>query len=140
MYVLANIGLFFVFFARVRKKYRTLNRSYRNNLNYAVAQMRPVRNEVVSFSVFFPLLWVVFSFVLWTMRRMRNEKRICSRCQSKMHKMSEKEEDAYLDSTQQVEERLHTRDYDVWVCSCGMVSIENYRGRKYDRYHICSKC
>ncbi len=140
LYILVNIVFFFLALAYIGKKYRTLNKTYKNNLNYAVEKMKLLRNEVAIVAFVLILLWLLYPFVLLAIRRMRNKERICSRCHGKMRKMSEKEEDEYLNSIQQTEENLRSRDYDVWVCTCGMVSIENYCGKKHSKYRVCGKC
>ncbi|MBV8254079.1 MAG: TPM domain-containing protein [Chitinophaga sp.] len=50
------------------------------------------------------------------MQRLRDESYSCPHCNKPMHKLDEKTEDHFLDQAQIIEEKLHSVDYDVWVC------------------------
>ena len=51
------------------------------------------------------------------MRKMRRTPIICDMCRSKMHLLSGKEENKYLQPSQQVEKQLKSVDYDVFLCN-----------------------
>src|SRR5689334_9676776 len=60
-------------------------------------------------------------------RYRRRHQRTCPRCGRKMQRLSEEADDTMLDRGQQVEEKLHSVDYDVWVCQCGESKTISYR-------------
>ena len=70
----------------------------------------------------------------------RNKPMQCPTCKAMMHKLSEEEDNAYLDPAQDLEERLNTVDYDVWVCpECN--TIEKYPFRQQQStYTECPYC
>ena len=70
----------------------------------------------------------------------RNKRRRCPRCNKKMKKMSEAEDNRYLTEAQDLEERLQSVDYDVWVCgNCGMVETLSFVN-KATVYSQCDLC
>ena len=109
--------------------------------NYAQClEMRGWKSGVVSSSLLFPvpmLLFLIFYFI--TIVRLRNKSIGCSNCGHKMHKLSEKKENAYLNTAQQSEERVRSIDYDVWLCdNCKNKEILAYT--KPSRYKECPHC
>ena len=73
-----------------------------------------------------------------TYNDIRKEKIKCT-CGDNMRLLSEEEEDRYLTNTQQLEETLGTRDYDVWLCEkCDRMIIYSYE--ESDTYEECPKC
>lgn len=79
---------------------------------------------------------LTFLFFKW--RRLKP--RICPNDGTRMMRMRENMDDALLESGQQVEERLKSRDYDVWVCSkCDHITIEAYK-RWFSRMGACRSC
>lgn len=85
-------------------------------------------------AIIFPLLG------MWLSRRYRNKRIICDVCGAKMRKLSETDDNAYLDSGQDLEERLNTIDYDVWLCDkCGAVKRYAYK-QDQTRYKECPNC
>lgn len=66
--------------------------------------------------------------------------RKCSMCGREMRRLGEDEEDAFLSSDQQFEERLGGLDYKVWRCeTCGVSHVE--RGvRWFSGYEDCPRC
>lgn len=109
--------------------------------NYAkYIQMSSVTGLVIACAVFFPVLMLVFLIVFLAYKsRLRNRPLICEKCGHKMHKLSEKEEDTYLNKSQQEEETLKSVDYDVWLCdNCHNLQILPYS--KASRYSECPYC
>jgi uncharacterized protein len=87
----------------------------------------------------FPLVFYFF-YHLARKRRYRNYPRKCEQCQGKMEKLSEKKEDEYLSKRQQLEESIHSIDYDVWKCvSCNAIATWNYPSKK-TKYTACPSC
>ncbi len=71
----------------------------------------------------------------------RASPRDCPECGGQMRRLSETEDDAYLEPTQIKEEELKAEDYDVHVCSaCGASTVEKFRGNRYDLYTTCPIC
>ena len=74
------------------------------------------------------------------LKRSRNKKRICPNCHAKMHKLSEEEDNKYLTPAQDLEEKLNSVDYDVWVCDkCGEVDVFPFIN-KNTQYKECPVC
>ena len=95
------------------------------------------------------LLFAIFSLGLglipyWLSRRKykkaRNNPMQCPACKGKMTKLSEEEDNNLLSPAQDLEERLNSVDYDVWVCDdCG--TVERYAfPNKYSKYEVCPHC
>ena len=70
----------------------------------------------------------------------RNTPLDCPACKSKMKKLNEEEDNNLLSPSQDLEERLNSVDYDVWVCpDCG--TVERYAfPNKYTQYEECPHC
>lgn len=84
------------------------------------------------------LVWSLWAW--WRYRRNRNHSRKCCRCGSKMEKLDEEADNAYLQPWEDLEERLGTVDYDVWRCgNCGEVERFGFN-EKQDKYTACPKC
>ena len=73
-------------------------------------------------------------------KRKRNGTHKCSCCGAKMKKLSEEEDNTKLTPSQDLEERLDTVDYDVWVCpDCG--AVDRYAFKKdQKKYTECPNC
>ncbi|MCH5225885.1 MAG: TPM domain-containing protein [Muribaculaceae bacterium] len=95
------------------------------------------------------LLLAVFSLGLglipfWLSRRKYNKARnnpiMCPTCRTPMHKLNEEEDNRYLSPSQDLEERLNSVDYDVWVCpECS--TVERYAfPNKFTNYTECPHC
>ena len=70
----------------------------------------------------------------------RNKPRICPTDGSKMRRVQELEDDAYLQQGEKIEEKLKSVDYDVWLCdSCDHRRIEAYRNW-FTTYGACRTC
>lgn len=71
----------------------------------------------------------------------RTSPRTCPECGNIMNKLSEKEDNKYLNGIQNAEEKVRSYDYDVWLCSsCPNKTIEQFRDRNYSFYTVCSNC
>lgn len=70
----------------------------------------------------------------------RNKPRVCKNCGKKMTKLDEVTDNQYLDPGQDLEERLGSVDYDVWLCpDCGETDIEPYVNAT-SSYQVCPRC
>ncbi len=70
----------------------------------------------------------------------RNTPRISAKTGLTMHKLSEEEDNNYLEKGQIAEENVKSVDYDVWVSGEeGDVLIQKYK-RWFSKYNSCPKC
>lgn len=73
-------------------------------------------------------------------RHRRNRPRRCAACGRTMRRLDEAADDALLAQGQQVEERVKSVDWDVWVCDgCGAHAPERYP-RWFTSYRDCPSC
>jgi uncharacterized protein len=95
---------------------------------------------VIVCAVIFPILMVLFLIIyLIMMNKLRKKPVDCSVCGHKMHRLNESEDNNYLTKAQDIEEKVRSVDYDVWLCSnCGNNEILAYD--KYSRYTVCPYC
>lgn len=70
----------------------------------------------------------------------RNKPIECPNCRNMMHKLNEEEDNYYLNPAQDLEEKLDTVDYDVWLCDkCGTVERYPFRTNQM-KYEECPNC
>lgn len=89
----------------------------------------------------FPIPFFIYFFIhLYRKRYYRNYPRPCNVCNAPMRKLGEKEDDQYLSESAQMEEKLKSGDYDVWLCtSCGATELWFYKN-SWSKYEDCPKC
>jgi uncharacterized protein len=69
-----------------------------------------------------PVIAALPLFIL--LKYWRNSRRVCRNCGAKMKKLDEKHDNDYLTPSQDLEERIGSVDYDVWLCpDCGETDI-----------------
>ena len=73
-------------------------------------------------------------------RYRRRRPRNCPRGHGKMIRLDETADDAHLDSGQQLEERLESVDYDVWLCPTCQYSLVIPHKAWFSRYSVCKSC
>jgi uncharacterized protein len=103
---------------------------------------RSVRRVYSAFFIFlFPIPYLALYFYLRRhLRYLREHPRYSTTTGKLMHKLSEKEDDAFLDSGQVTEEEIGSVDYDVWVTDEeDDVLILRY-ARRFSKYSACPKC
>jgi len=64
-----------------------------------------------------PWLWSYYKKFSVQIDQLRNDPYNCETCGGPMWKLTEAEDDGYLEKGQVVEERLLSKDYDVWECT-----------------------
>jgi uncharacterized protein len=70
----------------------------------------------------------------------RHRSRQCPTCQTELRRLSEREDDQYLDPGERREESLKSVDYDVWLCpTCGYHTTLSYNSL-FSRYQSCRQC
>lgn len=83
------------------------------------------------------LMWLP---LVLTMRHIRLKKRRCPNCGHRMHRVDEVHDNDYLTPAQDMEERLNSVDYDVWLCpECGETDILPYVNNTKS-YTVCPDC
>jgi uncharacterized protein len=74
-----------------------------------------------------------------TLRALRDAPRKCE-CGKTMQRVSEREDDAYLEKGNVAEEDIQSMDYDVWKCACGRSMTEAYKGNAGSGVMACPVC
>ena len=83
---------------------------------------------------------IPFGLLSWKMYRVRRHKRVCSHCGTRMKLIDEVHDNDYLSPSQDLEERLNSIDYDVWLCpQCGEKDVVPYVNRS-SSYTECPYC
>jgi uncharacterized protein len=86
-----------------------------------------------------PFAFLIFDYIQ-TRKSFRTLPRPCTKCRSKMTRLDEQADDAFLARNQIFEEGLKSVDYDVWACpSCDAVRVEAYPNR-FSKYDACPAC
>lgn len=72
--------------------------------------------------------------------KLRNAPMQCPACRANMNKLNEEEDNNLLSPSQDLEEKINSVDYDVWVCpDCG--TVEKYAfPNKHSIYEECPHC
>lgn len=92
-------------------------------------------------TVFFIGIPIAAAGALYLLRKhWREHSRKCSNCGAKMSKLDEDTDNRYLSRAQDLEERIKSVDYDVWLCpKCGETDIYTFVNPT-SGYRICSNC
>ena len=90
--------------------------------------------------LFLPALLLLLIWVYkWKIARIRKNKIVCH-CGSEMKLLPEAQEDSFLDAIKQLEEKIGSRDYDVWLCKkCKNTIIYPY-DKIFSGYDKCPSC
>lgn len=91
--------------------------------------------------ILFPLPFIaVYVFVRIITEKWRNTPRISEKTGLIMHKLSESEDNKFLEKGQVSEEKVRSVDYDVWISEEeGDILIQSYK-RWFSKYNACPKC
>jgi len=125
------LGAFLINLYEIRKrsdysKYRTFS------------DWRPVFLALSAFGLGIPLIATIP--LILCLNRWRNHTRKCPNCSTVMKKVDEVHDNDYLNPAQDLEERIGSVDYDVWLCpSCGETDILPYTSRT-SPYIECDNC
>jgi len=96
---------------------------------------------------FGPTPWMVLAVGPWMVgmirlvqmhRSARFAPRACECCGFSMVRMTEGER--FLSRRQRIEEKLHARHYDLWVCTCGHREMYVYPGTSGTLFRRCPAC
>lgn len=101
------------------------------------------KSSVVWLCVGILFLPALLLLLIWVYRikikRIRRQNIVCH-CGDKMKRLSESQEDKFLDTVKQLEESLGSRDYDVWLCdTCRNTIIYPY-DKIFSGYDKCPSC
>ncbi|MEK7667514.1 MAG: TPM domain-containing protein [Gemmatimonadota bacterium] len=70
----------------------------------------------------------------------RTRRRRCPKCRTKMDRLNERADDAFLDKAERVEEKLRSVDYDVWKCGACSEAIKIAYSKKWSGVEECPQC
>jgi uncharacterized protein len=79
----------------------------------------------------------------YKLNKLRNGEHYCPNCGTLMNKLDEVRDNDYLTPAQDLEERINTVDYDVWLCpNCGETDIYRYMmgNRAVTECESCHAC
>lgn len=118
----------------------TWQRNHRST-NYgqykAYSSLKPMFLALTFIGAGLPL--IASGLLMWKLHRLRNKPRKCPNCGATMQKMDEEHDNDYLNSAQDLEERIGSVDYDVWRCpSCGETDIEQFV--QSSPFTVCEHC
>ncbi len=84
---------------------------------------------------------IIDFLILWLiLRHIRLRRHDCPNCGTRMHRVDEVHDNDYLTPAQDMEERLNSVDYDVWLCpNCNETDIIPYVNRR-SSYTRCPQC
>jgi len=97
--------------------------------------------KLLIFVFLFPIPYLVLYFVLkGVLHRLRNQRRFSKANGLPMHKLTESEDDTYLEKGQVTEEILGSVDYDVWVTDDGSDVLVLSYAKWFTKYGACPEC
>jgi len=91
--------------------------------------------------ILFPIPFIgIYFWVKYLTEKWRNTPRVSAKTGKIMHKLSEKDDDQFLEKGQIAEEIVKSVDYDVWISEEEEdVLIQKYK-RLFSKYNACPKC
>ncbi len=103
---------------------------------------RHIRYATLLIFVFiFPIPYLLLYFMLkGVLHRLRNQRRFSKVNGMPMRKLSEGEEDTYLEKGQVTEEALGSVDYDVWVTEDDSDVVTLSYAKLFSKYQACPEC
>lgn len=91
--------------------------------------------------IFFPIPYMLLYFFLRNkLRQLREQTRFSKINGKPMRKLSELEEDEYLDKGQLTEEEIGSVDYDVWITDNADDMLILRYAKRFSKYRPCPKC
>ncbi len=146
--VLTFLGVLYGYFLLLpfvqlrRQRHHAAKLYTRHNYTAITRFLRRQRGFWRWMAVLFPFPWAIYPLLL--ARRIafyRNHPRQCTKCKQPMRRLAEEIEDQYLSSGHQVEEQIHAKDHDVWLCdACGDSTVRSFAGSDDDDFDKCPAC
>lgn len=91
----------------------------------ALAPMKHIYLVLTVAGLFIPVVAAIPLVIM--LNRWRNRPRVCPHCRTVMEKVDEVRDNDYLTPSQDLEERIGSVDYDVWLCpKCGETDVLAY--------------
>ncbi len=91
----------------------------------ALVKLKPIYLALTFLGLGMPIIASLPLMII--LYRLRNSPHKCPNCGTAMKKIDEVHDNEYLTSAQDLEERIGSVDYDVWLCpKCGETDIEQY--------------
>lgn len=144
-YMICAVVFIYVFINSLRKNVKSLKNDNEEEVNKAY---KSILNDEKALFIFLivctpvsVLLPIYLAVATSAKKKYRYKVRVCS-CGHAMRRLSEDEEDAFMDENQLFEENnLKVKDYDVWFCdACHSTKILGYSTAKAERYFVCPSC
>lgn len=98
----------------------------------------PSEGQVAKLVLLGGILLLLLSFALPSFLRYRPRK--CPRCQTKMTRLDEEKDNAYLEDPERLEEKIGSVDYDIWLCPSCAETIKLRHDRYGSGYSLCPDC
>jgi uncharacterized protein len=93
------------------------------------------------FAIPFPIPYILAYFLIGNLlKKLRNHERFSKKNGNPMRKLSEAEEDDFLEQGQVIEEEIGSVDYDVWVDEDGDDLLILRYADRFSKYKLCVKC
>lgn len=112
-----------------------------NNPYECYKELYNSRTVMIFAAIFFPF-WGIINYIYSknVMKKMRTNPRNCDLCGSPMHRLSEDVDNQFLSPQEDIEERIGSVDYDVWMCNhCRNTEILRF-DNAYTLYSECPYC
>lgn len=140
LFMWACLGVFLTIVLGVvaASRYAKVRQLRPNDKYVALAPLKGVGGVVSILGMGIPLL--VYLPVRRMLYKWREAPRACSNCGSVMHKLDEQTDNQYLTPSQDLEEKINSVDYDVWLCPrCGETDIYPFVTEN-SGYTECEQC
>lgn len=122
MWAFLGVFLTVVLAVAVYSRYSKARNQSPSEKYLALAPLNGVGGIVSVLGMGIPLL--VYLPVRYKLYRWREAPRPCPNCGTAMHKLDEESDNKYLTPSQDMEEKINSVDYDVWLCPhCGETDI-----------------
>lgn len=119
-------------------RYRRVRSLGPNDKYMALSQLKGPAGAFSILGMGLPL--IVYLPLRAALHRWREAPRACPNCGTAMHKLDEETDNKYLTPAQDIEEKINSVDYDVWLCPhCGETDIYPFR-QPGSGYVECERC
>lgn len=138
IFVAISVALAFIMLLIFLLEYASVRHRDDYHKYRVLVALKPIYLALTLFGIFIPAIASIP--LLLCLNHWRNHARRCPNCSSKMKKVDEVHDNDYLTPSQDLEERIGSVDYDVWLCpDCGETDILPYSS-KSSPYIECDNC